>query len=106
MNIQSHNFYFNLQSFSSSISSIIDKHFNLLQSSNRCKNTFKESLVAYWRSPNLRDFLIKAQLPPNRNNAHNSTPSSFQCGRPQCLTCPYILRGLNILSLLLVEHVQ
>ena len=79
-----------------SISSIIHKHFNLLQSSNRCKNTFKEPPVdAYQRCPNLRDLLIKAQLPPNRNNSHNSTPGSFRCGRPQCLTCSYILGGIK-----------
>ena len=51
----------------------------------------------YRRCPNLRDLLIKAQLPTDRNNSHshNSTPSSFRCGRPQCLTCPYILDGIK-----------
>ena len=79
-----------------SISSIIQKHFNLLQSSNRCKNTFKEPpVVAYRRSPNLRDLLIRAQLPSNRTNSNYSTPGSFRCGCPNCLTCPYISEGLT-----------
>ena len=59
--------------FLPSISSIIHKHFNLLPSSNRCK---------YPRSSNLRDLLIKAQLPSNCNNSHKSTPGSFHCARP------------------------
>ena len=84
------------------------KTINLLQSSSRCKNTFKEPpVVTYRRCPNLRNLLIKAQLPPNQNNSHSSTPGSFRCGRPQCLTCPYILDGLKQYTFfLLVKHVQ
>ena len=43
---------------------ILRKHFNILPSSNRCKDVFKQPpFVAYRRSPNLRDLLVKAQFP-------------------------------------------
>ena len=43
------------------ISNIPRKHFNILHSSNRCKDVFKQPpFVAYRRSPNLRDILVKA----------------------------------------------
>ena len=46
------------------ISNILRKHFNTLHSSNSCKDVFKQlPFVAYKRSPNLRDLLVKAQLP-------------------------------------------
>ena len=45
------------------ISNIPRKHFNTLHSSNRCKDVFKQPpFVAYRRSLNLRDILVKAQL--------------------------------------------
>ena len=43
------------------ISNIIKKHYNLLLSSNRCKNVFQHlPVVAFRRSPNLRDLLVTA----------------------------------------------
>ena len=40
------------------ISNILHKHFNILHSSNRCKEVFKQlSFVAYGRSSNRRDLL-------------------------------------------------
>ena len=51
------------------ISHIIKKHFNLLLSSNRCKSIFQHPpVVAFQRSPNLRDLLVTAKLPSNSVN--------------------------------------
>ena len=75
------------------ISNILRKHFNILHSSNRCKDVFKQPpFVAYRRSPNLRDILVKAQLPVISNN--HFPPGSFRCGQ-NCATCPYITNGLT-----------
>ena len=76
------------------ISNIIKKHYNLLLSSNRCKNVFQNlPVVAFRRSPNLRDLLVTAKLPSNSTNSHPQLPSgSFRCGQ-NCTTCPYISDG-------------
>ena len=77
------------------VSSIIKKHLNLLYSSSRCKTIFTEQpLVAFRRSPNLRDMLVKAQLPSISVN-QSDTPKphgSYRCGL-NCLTCKYIADG-------------
>ena len=76
------------------ISHIIKKHFNLLLSSHRCKSVFQHPpVVAFRRSPNLRDLLVTAKLPFNSSNPQ--LPSgSFRCGK-NCATCPYICHGLT-----------
>ena len=49
------------------ISNILRKHFNTLHSPNSCKDDFKQlHSVAYKRSPNLRDLLVKPQLPVDK----------------------------------------
>ena len=56
-----------------SIFNIIKKHYNLLLSSDRCKNAFLHlPVVAFRRSPNLRDLLVTAKLSPNVTHS-NST---------------------------------
>ena len=79
------------------ISYIIKKHYHLQLSSNRCQNVFQQQLpvVAFRRSPNLRDLLVTAKLPSNSTNPHPQLPSgSFSCGK-NCATCPYISDGLT-----------
>ena len=69
------------------ISNILRKHSNTLHSSNRCKDVFKQPpFVAHRRSSNLRDLLVKAQLPVISTN--HSPQGSFRCGQ-NCATCPY-----------------
>ena len=76
------------------ISHIIKKHFNLLLSSYRCKSVFQHPpVVAFRRSPNLRDLLVTAKLPFNSSNPQLPS-SSFRCGK-NCATCPYICHGLT-----------
>ena len=79
-----------------SIFNIIKKHYNLLLSSDRCKNAFLHlPVVAFRRSPNLRDLLVTAKLSPNVTHYNSTLPSgSFRCGK-NCATCPYIFHGLT-----------
>ena len=76
------------------ISNIIKKHHNLLLSSNRCKKVFQHlPVVAFRRSPNLRDLLVTAKLSSNSANPQ-LPPGSFRCGK-NCATCPYMSHGLT-----------
>ena len=85
-----------------SISSIFKKHLSLLHSSDHCKAVFPHPpIVAFRRSPNLRDLLVKARLPPPPTNNISATPTvpsllpgAFRCGK-DCLTCRYIAHGTN-----------
>ena len=76
------------------INKIIQKNFNLLLSSTRCKNVFKDHpIIAFRRTANLRDILVKAKL-PSINNTAPLPPGSYRCGK-NCITCPYIINGLT-----------
>ena len=74
-----------------SISSIIHKHFHILISSPRCYNVYKAApIVAYRRSSNLSDFIVRAK---DRNfTQHNQPRGSCPCEK-NCLTCKYISDG-------------
>ena len=63
---------------------------------NRCKKASPQlPVVAFRRSPNLRDTLVTAKLPSNSTTSHPQLPpGSFRCGR-NCVTCPYISDGLT-----------
>ena len=76
-----------------SISSIIRKHFSILISSDRYRNIFKSvPIVAFRRSNNLTNFLVRAKL---RNPLQNiPSRSSFQWGS-HFSTCTYISNGLT-----------
>ena len=70
-----------------SISSIIRKQFHILISFLRCYNVFKAApIVAYRRSSNLSDFLVRAKL--HNLTQHNQPQGSYPCGK-NCLTCKY-----------------
>ena len=63
-------------------------------SSNRCKKVFQHlPVVAFRRSPNLRDLLVTAKLSSNFANPQ-LPPGSFRCDK-NCATCPYISHGLT-----------
>ena len=63
-----------------SISTIIRKHFHILVSFSRYYNVFKAApIIAYRRSSNLSDFLVRAKL---RNpTQHNQLRDSNPCGK-------------------------
>ena len=79
------------QSLPSIFNVIKKKHYNLLLSSDRCKNSFLNlPVVAFSRSPNLRDLLVTAKLCPNVTHSNSALSSgSFCCGK-NCATCPNI----------------
>ena len=83
------------------ISNIIKKHYHLLLSSDRCKKVFPNlPVVAFRRSPNLRDLLVSAKLSSNSTNPQPQLPSgSYRCGK-NCATCPYISDGLTNYTIL------
>ena len=70
---------------------ILRKHFDILLSSKRCREVFKHPpIVAYRRTSNLRDILVKAKLPAiTTTNNTSLPPGSFRCGQ-DCATCPCI----------------
>ena len=84
------------------IFNILRKHFNVLRSSKRSKNVFKQPpFVAYRSSPNLRDLLVKAQLTVISNK--HFSPGFFHCGQLKLCTCPYTVLQV-ILFILRVKH--
>ena len=89
------------------ISNILRSHFNILLSSNRCREVFKQPpIVAYRRSSNLRDILVKAQLPVfTPSNNINLPLGSFRCGQ-NCATCPYITDGLKHYTFFSTGHTR
>lgn len=74
-----------------SASSIIQKHFSILSSSPRCTSVFTSvPLVAFRRTNNLSDILVKSKL---RTVTQTNVPKgSFRCGN-NCITCHYITDG-------------
>ena len=79
-----------------SLSHIVHKHSNVLYSSDRCRNVFKNlPLVAYRRCKNISDILVRAQF-TNSTDTSNSrpTPGSFRCNNRNCTTCPHMENGL------------
>ena len=70
------------------ISSIFREHFHILISSPRCYNVFKAApIVAYRRSSNLSDFLVRAKL--HNVTRHNQPRGSYPCRKNRC-TCKNI----------------
>ena len=79
-----------------SLAHIVHKHSNVLYSSDRCRNVFKNlPLVAYRRCKNISDILVRAQF-TNSTDTSNSrpTPGSFRCNNRNCTTCPHMEHGL------------
>ena len=74
---------------SPNLNKIISKHFPILQSSNRCREVFSEKpFIAYRRSRNLRDFLVKAKVKNTRTQT--SPPRIKKCNSKKCKTCAFI----------------
>ena len=77
------------------VSSIINKHFNILSSSSRCTNVFKaKPFVAFRLSYNLSNIFGSAKL-HKPVTAANEPRGSFRCGN-NCLTSDYINDGLTM----------
>ena len=67
----------------------IKKHWPLLQSSNQCKDLFKDPpIMAYRRPKNLKDFLVRAKL--NNSIPH---PPTTSCEREECAICSDLIKN-------------
>ena len=77
------------------IREILHKKQPILDSTERLHNIFSETpVVAFRRSPNLRDLLVRAKLKTPENNTLRHPPGTFRCNsRHGCLTCPNIDAG-------------
>ena len=53
------------------------------------KGVFPEPpLVAYKRQRNIRDNIIRAQIPANQSRPKRSMPGMKKCGK--CVVCPFV----------------
>ena len=70
---------------------MIQRHFKILSSSTRCNSVFQTTpLVAFRRTDNLNDILVRSKLGADKQT--NVTKGSFRCGK-NCITCRYITDG-------------
>ena len=75
------------------VSTTVRKNINILQSSNRCKQTCPSPpIVAYKRSPILFEVLVRSTL---RDFSIQEKPSLdvLKCNHPRCLTCSFLKQG-------------
>ncbi|XP_066275237.1 uncharacterized protein [Branchiostoma lanceolatum] len=82
------------------INNILRKYWNILQLSPRTRELFQDPpLIAYRRNKNLRDTLVRAQIPRENKNfiTKNIPPGSYPCGR-KCLTCTYVRKSKDFQS--------
>ena len=76
------------------VSTAVWKNINILQSSNRCKQIFPSPpIVAYKRSPSLRDLLVRSALRDYSTQQEKPSPGVSKCNHPRCLTCPFLKQG-------------
>ena len=75
-------------------STTVWKNLNILQSSARCKLTFSPPpVIAYERTPNLRNLLVRTQLRDNTDPQQKAPPGIYKCNNPCCLACPLSKEG-------------
>jgi len=77
------------------IQDILRKKQPILHSTERLKNIFKEvPVVAFRRSSNLRDLLVRAYVASTNNKTPKLPAGTFRCGSKQgCLNCPFTENG-------------
>ena len=66
---------------------ILKKNFPILKRSERCEMAIPEiPIIAYRRTRNLRDILVRARL---KNPNNTKQPGFYRCGDKRCKTCEY-----------------
>ena len=80
------------------VSGILRQHYNLLVERNPVVRQWmtRAPMVAYQWPPNLRDHLVRAQLPPvdrRRGAGRGPQPGFRRCGKTRCLCCLYSEEG-------------
>ena len=76
----------------SNISSIINQHwlYSLKQNTDLKKVLPNPPMVSYTRPKNLRDILVRSQLPPVKKRQDLRRRTGFKkCNMTRCETCPY-----------------
>lgn len=80
------------------LSSILKKHWRVMVQDPYLKEVFPlPPLVAYRRPANLKDKLVRAQIPPTHSRPTRKVPGMKKC-RFDCLTCPYVQTGQLVKS--------
>ena len=75
------------------ISSVVEKHITILQSSTNCKKAFPHPpVIAYKRNASLRDLQVHSELPVNKPSDQRPT-GIHKCNHPRCLTCSFLQEG-------------
>ena len=76
-----------------SVSKILKKHWGVMVKDPYLKKVFPSPpMVAYRRPKNLRNFLIKAKIPPNPPQREKRCPPGMKkCNGNLCETCPFVL---------------
>ena len=80
-----------------SIPNITRKHWRSMVSQSQYLNeVFQEPpFIAYKRQRNMKEYLIRAKVPPFNPRPKRSIKGMSKCGK-QCLICPYIMVGKSI----------
>ena len=78
-----------------SITKIVNKHYRTMIQDPNLKEIFdKPFLIAYRRPKNIRQYLIRAKVPPPITRSRRALPGMKKCGK--CVTCPYVRPGKTI----------
>ena len=78
-----------------SITKIVNKHYRTMIQDPHLKEVFnKPFLIAYKRPRNIRQYLIRAKIPPALTRPRRSLPGMKRCGG--CVTCPFVKPGKTI----------
>ena len=80
------------------LSSIVTKHWRVMvNNDSRCREVYKKPpMVSFRRPPNLKDKLVRAKLPPTRNNTRprRTLNGMRRCGH--CVNCPWVVEGKEV----------
>ena len=81
-----------------SIDAIQKKHYRAMTSIDPyLKEVYPEApLVAYRRPKNIREYLIRAKLPPKNRSYQSRQLNGMKKCKKSCLICPYILEGKHL----------
>ena len=75
-----------------SINSIVKKHYRVMIQDPRMKEIFPDApLIAYKRQKNIKEFLIRAKVPPEIKRPKRKLPGMKKCN--SCVYCHYIMTG-------------
>ena len=78
------------------LNNVIKKYYPFLTATERCQEAFKDTpLLAYRRTKNLCDFLVKARLKQSSPNNANPPKKITRCNDGHCRTYKFIAHGTS-----------